>query len=222
MRALQVADEIPPPIDLNPDAFGTDALVNALFANSRDIDKLFKTDPDVKTFFHTYNRDEAPILYALLTADRSEKPILGIKMQGDMLIREVPQQAVNFSAHKIHKPCTTSTELNTVLKEYLFNRVVTLIKQEMASHINQSFSADNSYESKINSLANPEVYMNTLIKYIENPANLLSMNKIHLKLSKLGIKLESDDSQNANEFDVHELTWRNNIRIVVLQITHTR
>ncbi len=221
-HVLQIADEIPPPVDLNRDAFGTDALVNALFANSKDIDKLLKSDPDVNAFLHAHSEDQVPILYALLTANKSEKPTLGIAMQGDMLIREVPQQAVNFSSHKIHTPCASSSELNTVLKEYLFSHVVALIRQEMMSHINQSFNTDNSYEARVNSLANPDVYLDTLIKYIENPVNLLSINKIHLKLSKLGIKLENDDEQNANEFDIHELTWRNNIRIVVLQITHTR
>lgn len=222
-HVLQIVDEIPPPVDLNLDAFGTDKLVTALFVNSKDIDKLFKTDPNVNAFLRAHSKDEAPILYALLTADKSEKSTLGMGMQGDMLIREVPQQAVNFSAHKIHTPCASSAELNTSLKEYLFTRVVALIKQEMMAHSpEQVFNADNSYQSKVNSMANPDVYLNTLVNYLENPANLLSINKSHFKLSKMGVKLDDDDPQSANEFDIHELNWRNNIRVVVLQITHAR
>jgi hypothetical protein len=223
-HVLQVADGIPAAVHLNSDAFGTDTLVNALFASSKDIDKLFATDPNVKDFLSNHSKDEAPILYALLTAHKVEKPTLGIGMQGDVLVRDVPQQMVNFSAHKIHTPCTSSTELNTVLKEYLFNRVVSLIRQEMNTHINkQSFSSsDNSYEAKVNSLANPDVYLNTLIEFIGNPENLLSIEKSHFKISKLGIKLEDDDQQSANEIDIHELIWRDNIRVVALQITHTR
>jgi len=223
-HVLHIANEIPPPIDLNQDVFGTDTLVNALFANSKDIDKLFKTDPAVNAFLQAHSKDQAPFVYAVLTADKSEKSTLGISMQGDMLMREVPQQAVNFSSHKIHAPCTSSAELNAVLKEYLFSRVVALLKQEMAARMsNHPFNAgDNSYEARIKSLANPDVYLDTLIEYIENPANLLSINKIHYKLSKLGIKLEDDDQQSANEFDIHELNWRDNIRVVVLQITHAR
>ncbi|MFI3189901.1 hypothetical protein BCS42_15905 [Crenothrix sp. D3] len=221
-HVLQVVDEIPPPINLDLGTFGTDTIINALFVNSNDIDKLFQTNPDVNAFLHAHSKDEAPILYALLTANKSEKSTLGVAMQGDMLIRDVPQQAVNFSAHKIHTPCTSSAELNVALKEYLFTRVVALIKQEMLSHCaDQTFNADNSYQSKVNSLANPDVYLDTLISYIENPANLLSINKLHFKLSKMGIKLNDDDQQSANEFDIHELNWRDNIRVVVLQITHT-
>jgi hypothetical protein len=92
----------------------------------------------------------------------------------------------------------------------------------MAHSPEQMFNADNSYQSKVNSMANPDVYLNTLVNYLENPANLLSINKSHFKLSKMGVKLDDDDPQSANEFDIHELNWRNNIRVVVLQITHAR
>lgn len=223
-HVLQVADEIPPPIDLNMDAFRTDPLINALFVNSNDIDKLLNTDSDVDAYIRSHSKYQAPVLYALLTASKSEKRMLGIGMQGDMLIRDVPQQAVNFSSHKIHTPCASSAELSTALKEYLFGRVVALVKQEMTSRMfNQSFKpGDDSYESRVNSLANPDVYLNTLVEYLEAPANLLSIDKIHFKLSKLGIKLAAGDSQSANEFDIHELTWSNNARNVVLQVTLVR
>lgn len=223
-HVLQVVDKIPPPIDLNMDAFGTDPLINALFVNSKDIDKLFKTDPDVSAYLSSHSKYQVPVLYALLTAGKSEKRTLGVGILGDMLIREAPQQAVNFSSHQIHIPCASSAELNTTLKEYLFSRVVVLVKQEMTSHMaNQLLkTTDNSYESRVNSLANPDVYLNTLIEYLEIPDNLLSVNKTHFKLSKLGIKLDGDDRQCANEFDIHEITWSNNTRNVVLQIAHTR
>ena len=223
-HVLQVADEIPPPVDLNLDTFRADPLVNALFVNSNDIDKLFNTNPDVNVFLRAHSKYQVPVLYALLTASKSEKRTLGIGMQGDMLIREVPQQAVNFSSHKIHAPCASSAELNTALKEYLFSRVVALVKQEMVSRMsNQSFKpGDDSYELRVKSLANPDVYLNALIEYIEIPANLLSIDKIHFKLSKLGIKLDVHDRQSANEFAIHELTWSNNTRNVVLQIALVR
>lgn len=223
-HVLQVADQIPPPVDLNLDAFRTDPLVNALFASNNDIDKLFNTDPDVNVFLRSHSQYQVPILYALLTATKSEKRTLGIGMKGDMLIREVPQQTVNFSSYKIQTPCVSSSELSTALKEYLFSRVVALVKQEMTLRMtNQLFKpGDVSYESRVKSLANPDVYLNTLIEYLEVPDKLLSIDKIHFRLSKLGIKLDVDDRQSANEFDIHELTWSNNTRNVVLQIALTR
>ncbi len=223
-HVLQVADQIPPPVDLSLDAFRANPLVNALFVNSNDFDKLVNTDPDVNVFLRANSKYQTPVLYALLTASKSEKHMLGIAMQGDMLIREVPQEAVNFSSYKIHRPCASIEELSTALKNYLFDRIVALIRQEiMARKINQaSTTGDNSYESRIKSLDNPDVYLETLIEYLATPATLLSIDKSHFKLSKLGIKLDGEDKQCANEFDIHELVWSNNSRNVLLQIAHVR
>lgn len=222
-HVLHIAGQIPPPIGLDMDTFKTNPLINALFVNSKDIDKLFENDGDVSAYLRSHSKYQVPVMYALLTAGKNEKRILGVGMQGETLIREVPQQTVNFFSHKIHVPCASSAELNTTLKEYLFSRVVALVKQEMASHMtNQLFkTSDDSYESRVNSLANPDIYLNTLIKYLETPSNLLSINKTHFKLSKLGIKLD-DDKQSSNEFDIHELTWSNDTRNVVLRIAHAR
>jgi hypothetical protein len=220
-HVLHIADEIPPPVDLNLDAFRINPLVNALFVSNNDIDKLFRTNPDVNAYLCSHNKIQVPVLYALLTASRSEKHTLGLGMIGDMLIREVPQQVVNFSAHKIHTPCASYEELATALRSFLFGRVVVLIKQEMVSRMFEQ-PVKTTYESQVNSLANPDVYLNTLVGHLEVPANLLSIDKTHFKLSKLGIKLDDDNSETANEFDIHELIWSNNTRNVVLQIAHAR
>ena len=221
---LQVAEEIPPPIDLNLETLRTDPLVNALFVCSKDIDQLLKNDPDVNAYLRVHNKDKTPVIYAMLTANKHEKLTLGVGLLGDMLIRDLPQQVINFSSHKVHAPCTSNEELSTALKKFLFDRTVALVKQEMTSRMTSSpFKAsDDFYESRIKSLANPNVYLNTLIEYIENPANLLSIEKNHLKLNKLGIKIDSDDDiQNTNEFDIYELTWGDSTQNVILQIFYS-
>jgi hypothetical protein len=209
---------------LNLDAFRTDPLVNALFVSSKDIDQLLKTDPDVAAYLRAHNEYQVPVLYALLTASQCEKRTLGMGKLGEMLIRDVPQQAVNFYSQKIHTPCASSAALSTALKKYLFGHLVALVKQEMTSRMTSPPFKPNgdSYESRVKSLANPDVYLNTLSEYLEPPANLLSVDRTHFKLSKLGIKLDSDDRQCANEFDIHEVTWSGNTQKVVLQIAYTR
>jgi hypothetical protein len=82
--------------------------------------------------------------------------------------------------------------------------------------------SDDCYKSRVKSLANPGVYLNTLIEYLEIPSNLLSIDKTLLKLSKMGIRLDSDDRQCANEFGIHELTWIGSTRNMVLQIAYVR
>jgi hypothetical protein len=222
-HVLEIADQIPPPVNLNLDAFETDPLVNALFVNSRDIDKLFQFDHDVDVYLRSQSNFQVPKLYALLTASKSEKRILGVGMLGDVLIREVPQEVVNFSSYKINSPCASGEELNILLKKYLFGCVVAQVKLEMISRMipPPMRPGDDSYELRVKSLANPDIYLGTLIGYLEIPNRLLRVEKIHFKLSKLGIKLDVDDKQSANEFDIFELTWSNNVKNVVLKIAWT-
>jgi hypothetical protein len=223
-HVLLIADQVPPPINFDRNSFIDDPLINTLFVLSKDIDKLFDSDPDVNAYLRSHDKVQVPVIHALLTANKTEKQTLGVGLQGDMVVHDVRQQAVNFSAHKLHSPCANSTELTSALKTYLFNRVVALIKQEMTSRMAAQLinTNDNSYESRVTSLANPDVYLDTLIKYLEIPDNLLSIDKSHFKLSKLGIKLDSTDKQSANEFDIHEVVWSDQSRNVVLQIARAR
>lgn len=223
-HVLMVAAEIAEPVDFNQDAFRFDPLVNSLFVNTNDIDKLCKTTPEMRVFLRDHSEHQVPVVYALLTAYKSEKPTLGIGMLGELLVRDVPQQVVNFAGHKLYIPCSSAEELAMACKKFLFDRVVTLLKREMTMRIADQASSpsDNSYEARLKSLANPNVYLNKLIEHLAMPSNLLRIEKTHFKLNKLGIKLAENDSQHANEFDIHEITWSDNSRNVLLQIAYPR
>ncbi len=222
-HVLEIAEQIPSTIDLNQDAFRANPMVNALFVNTDDIERLFTNSPDLRSFLKLYNQQQLPVVYALLTACKSERSTLGIGMMGDLLVRDVPQQTINFSSHKLHIPCATSEALAVAVKQYLFERIVMLIKQDIAARIaSHTFtSEDNSYESRLNSLANPSVYLDTLIEYLAVPDNLLRIHKSHIRLNKLGVKITEDDSQRANEFDLYELTWSDHSSHVLLQVAYS-
>lgn len=224
-HVLLVAEQIPDPVELSPGAFRTEPIINALFVNTEEIDSLLRSNPGTKAYLRDHSPEEVPVVYALLTASKSEKIVFGVGMLGDTLVREVRQQVVNFSSHKIHAPTDSVEALTTALKHYLFENIVGLVKQEMASRVSDQIftSADHSYDARIKSLGNPDVYLDTLIRQLAAPADLLNIDKIHFRLNKMGVKLASDDdSQCANEFDIYELTWRNNARNILVKIAYPR
>jgi len=223
-HVLQVHGQIPPPREISRATFKTDALVNALFVNLHDIERLFTSGVPMEAYWRSHDACQVSRLHALLTACKSERSILGIGMLGDMLVRDVPQQTVNFSGHKLHLPCASAAELNLALKQYLFDRVVGLITQEMASRSAAEIlnAGDKSYQARLNSLANPEVYFNVLLDYLNPVSEFIRLERSHFKLNKLGIKLDEQDGQCCNEFDLDELVWRDGSRQVVLQTVFPR
>jgi len=221
---LNIAAQISPPIELSPATFGSAPLVNALFVNGDEIDRLFALDHTAAAYLCKNSLDQTPKVYSLLTACKHEKASLGVGMLGNLLVRDVPQQTVNFAAHKIHTPCANTIELNQALKKYLFEGVVERLKQAMAARLAAETltPGDQSYEARLNSLANPDQYLATLLEQMAEPDKLLSITQTHFRLSKLGIKIAADDRQCANEFDLQELIWSDNSRQVLLQIAYVR
>jgi hypothetical protein len=57
---------------------------------------------------------------------------------------------------------------------------------------------------------------------LENPEQLLRIEKNHLLLNKLGIKINPNDDQCRNEFDIHEIIWSDQSRHIVLKIAYLR
>lgn len=215
-HTLQIADEIPPSMSLAPDAFRNNPTVNSLFVSSQDIDILFKTSADINTYLH--QQSAVSVVYALLTAHKNEKKTLGFGLMGDMLIRDIPQRVINFSLHDVHAPCDSENQLDIELKKHLFDRITQLIKCDMAGKMNSQLLANASYEMRIKSLANPEVYLKSLIEYLQTPNKLISLEKTHYKLNKLGIVLNEEDQGTANEFDIHELIWMNDSRNLLMRV----
>ena len=223
-HVLDVAAQIPPPLELNATALRTCPIVNALFVDQHDIDRLISANAEIDAYLRNHGAFQVPVLYALLTANKTEKSILGVGMLGDLLVRDVPQQTVNFHGHKLLMPSADSEQLGAAIKSYLFDHVVRLIRQEMAARRMAESVApgEHSYRDRVNSLANPDIYLHSLLEHLENPEQLLRIEKNHLIVNKLGVKLGNDDRQCRNEFDIHELTWSDGSRNVVLTVAYSR
>lgn len=223
-HVLDVAAQIPPPIELNATALRTSPIINALFVDQRDLDRLISANAEIDAYLRSHGTLQVPVLYALLTANRTEKSILGVGMLGDLLVRDVAQQTVNFHGHKLLMPCADSEQLSAAIKTYLFDRVVTLIRREMAARrMAESLTpGDRSYRARVNSLDNPDIYLHSLLEHLENPDQLLRIETSHLILNKLGMKLDQDDRQCRNEFELHEITWSDRSRNVVLTVAYPR
>lgn len=220
-HVLTIVEQIPPVVELSHQAFVNDALVNALFAVANDIDRLLVIGSDVEGFCRRHL--QASPLYALMSARKAERNVFGVGLLGEMLVRDLPQQTVNFFGHTLHAPCADSDALYAALNTFLLDQVITLLKQDLtARSLAQTLKSNaHSYQACINSLANPDRYLEALLEAMQQPEKLLTVEICHYRLSKLGIKLESGDSdQYANDFKLPELQWSDGSRNVLLQVSY--
>lgn len=96
-----IIDLVPGPVRLNRNTYFDDPTVKALFVSSDELDSLLHLSPEVDALRKTGYTGEA---VALLTMTKEEKTIFGHQKQGEMIMRDVAQRAVNFVDHRVVAP----------------------------------------------------------------------------------------------------------------------
>jgi hypothetical protein len=118
-QARRVAAGIPGPVTLEAGHYASDPYIHAIFGSAEAIGHLFRTSPAAQAYVGTALESEA---YALLSAIRQEKRVLGMEIDGDILRREVPQTQVWFTDHQLHGLAKSEAEAREGLLWTLFDR----------------------------------------------------------------------------------------------------
>lgn len=135
----QLVAEIPGAIGVSRRTFVADPYVNAFFVNVKDLQTVFSHSSEIREFMDDYRSGEFPDCYALLCMHKSEKTILGVELEGDVLRHDVRQTAVSFSDHRIYSPATTEAETRQGLKHCFFeglgsNALGRIMSMKLANH----------------------------------------------------------------------------------------
>ncbi|NTV95028.1 MAG: hypothetical protein HGA75_06375 [Thiobacillus sp.] len=97
--AFTLAGQLPGPVRVSREDFAGDALVHALFASPDDIHAALCMSQAMRDYRH--DSPDAGEVYALMCMRRGTKAMLGMAMDGEVLRRDVPQQAVYFTDHTL-------------------------------------------------------------------------------------------------------------------------
>jgi len=106
-HCASLIDAIPGPVYLDRNRYYDDPVVKALFASPDELEEVLRFSPDVNAL---RKRGQTGEVSALLTMTQQEKTIFGHKQEGEMLVRDVRQQAVSFFDHKIVAPSADLVE----------------------------------------------------------------------------------------------------------------
>jgi hypothetical protein len=126
-----LASRMPGPVAVNPDSYTWDAYVHAI-ASSRDfILEAFQASKSIQDYLHEHQTtDEA---YALMGMRRREKTSMGMKLSGQVIQKEVPQQRIYFTDHTIVDPAPTEAEARERVALGFFNNLAGKVAMRVAS-----------------------------------------------------------------------------------------
>lgn len=94
-------ETIPGPIVLKRSRYFDDPTVKALFASPDELDDILRCDPESNNLRKLGVTGK---VVAMLTMRQQERTVFCHKQQGEMIVRDVRQQAVSFTDHRIVAP----------------------------------------------------------------------------------------------------------------------
>lgn len=129
----RLVDQIPGPIDVSRKTFISDPEVRSYFATTDVLQDTFSCGSELKTFFDQQENSSTKECCALLCANKEEKKILGISLEGEMIRRDVPQTAINLFDYKILSPAIDEKDVRSGIKKCIFDGLITYALQQIAS-----------------------------------------------------------------------------------------
>lgn len=119
-RARREIATIPGPVLVSRATWDSDPVVGAVFKDPDELESVIASNANLKHYFSDHQPDTA---CAMLTMTRRVKTILWTEVQGQILKRDIPRQAVSFDLHRILAPSTdeagTRFELIRLYLQYL-------------------------------------------------------------------------------------------------------
>lgn len=227
---------IPGPITLDPDLWGKDPLIHAMFVTEADVSQLIDGSKQLQALF---KNPETQFAYALLTAQKKVKSVTGTEKIGEILRRDVAQRAVYFEEHRITIPADELTKTRQMAQTQLFFDLFTMAAQKISSlkdlkseleiqhdeiTAKQSIFTDDNKLKEISeihdtidkkleaveaSLDSPEDFISPLRELLQNPEKHLTAKTVSFRLNSMGIVITPSSEEKADPFLLAEFKLSN-------------
>ncbi len=123
---VTLVDGLSPPLDLSRESYRDEAKIAAFFSSVQHIQQVTREDPQLTDWLSGPEGRVAGELNALLIMQRSERKVLGMELQGEIMRREVAQLAVNFGSHRFLSPAESADESRRRLYRRAYNHILEL------------------------------------------------------------------------------------------------
>ncbi|MBK7983697.1 MAG: hypothetical protein IPP10_04490 [Candidatus Competibacteraceae bacterium] len=130
---IELAEALPPPIEIASRRFTSDPRLRALFASSQHLQEILSFGQELQQYRKRVSRGLPVDLYALLRAERTEKTALGVALEGNMIRRDVAQITVNFHNHHVAFPAGSETKTRREIKRRSFDYLIETALKRLTS-----------------------------------------------------------------------------------------
>jgi hypothetical protein len=235
MTALEYAHSLafglPGPVAVNLDSYASDAYVHAIFPSMDFVSEAFLASRAIQDYIHENpSADEA---FALMGMRRFEKTMMGMEWSGQVIQREVPQNAIYFTSHTIVDPAPSEQQSRDRVAWGFFNNLVgkvakrvALRKQEMQSQL-QEMDLLKARLHIANAEARPDLekelskmlssiqattrsldlnhYLDDFEAVLLNPEQHLRLNQTPMILDSMGIRRDSNGTAQGEPIIFNDL-----------------
>ncbi|MDY0960527.1 hypothetical protein [Massilia sp. CFBP9026] len=119
VRAL--VDAVPAAREASAAAWDGDPYIHAWFGAPDDVASRMSRSAELRAFFAA--NGDAPEAYAVLGMELTERHILGARMEGETMRRDVPQTTVSFSDHQVRMCGRDDAELREEIVRRLLDEL---------------------------------------------------------------------------------------------------
>ena len=123
-HVVALVDGLAAPRAANRDSYARDPLLQAMFLSAEQMQQILQDQLSV------HKVPTSPV-YALLTMVLQQRGIFGADLQGDTIVRDVPQVTVSFAGHRLLDPAGDVNETRRLLKRRGFDHLLSLALRRM-------------------------------------------------------------------------------------------
>jgi len=127
-----MALDLPAPVEASHATYGSDARLSAFFASPDRMSQVFGADRTLAEHLASpAGVGTGPIL-ALLLVERTEKKVLGMALEGDLVQRDVAQVQVSFDRHRLLDPTDEEDGLRRALARRAYDQLLAMALARIA------------------------------------------------------------------------------------------
>jgi hypothetical protein len=125
-HVVTMVDGLAPPRQANRDGYEHDPLLRAMFLSAHQMEQILNKLLSAQKAGHG-------VTCALLVMDLEERGIFGAALQGNTVVRDVPQVTVSFANHRLVDPAGDEGETRHNLKRRAFDHLLKMALKRMVA-----------------------------------------------------------------------------------------